>query len=517
MVENKFQYIHNVKKAFNMKCFMYLFVIGLLFVQSGFAQNEVSEDQLQQQISLNEILKIASEQSLDMFRAKHNYGTNYWQFKSYESSILPKIDFSLAPLTYNRALVERYDSEENIDVYREQQTVNSYANLYLSQNIRVTGGTVYLNSSFNRLMNFGETDVLNFNVTPIQIGFSQPILAYNEFKWEHKTAPIRFEKAKKEYIQELQILKSKAVNLFFNWALATNRVSIAKENVESAEKMFKIGARRYKIGSLEKDDILNLELEVFNSKTNLTKVEKGYEKAAVDIMIFLRKDTWHYEEPALPELILNLKIDVEKAHKFAKTNNPNLLNLRLLEVEGERDLDRAIKENRFDLSLMASYGLNQQSETLDDAYKDFLDQEMIAIQFNIPLLDWGERRGNIKMAKSKREVLNIEIEQESEKLRQEISLKVIDFNLQEQLVLGDLKSKEISRESYEVTQKRFLSGRVDLLKLTSARKVWQNASESYIQSLFNYWKFYYEVQQLTLYDFMKNQTLDENFDKIINN
>lgn len=499
-----------------MKYLGIIFVIGFLYTQSGFGQNEVFEGQLQHKISLDEILKIAREHSLDIFRAEHSYGTSYWQFKSYKSSILPKLDFSLSPFTYNRSLIERYDSEENIDVFREQQTVNSYANLYLSQNIRATGGTVYVNSSFNRLMNFGETDVLNFNVTPIQIGFSQPIMAYNDFKWEHKIAPLRFEKAKKEYIQDLQILNLKAVHLFFNWALASNRVAIAKENVDSAAKMFKIGERRYKIGSLEKDDILNLELEVFNSKTNLTKLEKELEKVQVDIMIFLRRDKWNNKLPELPELISNLSIDIDKAYELTKSNNPDLLNLRLLEVEGERNLDRAVKENRFDLSLMASYGLNSQSETIDEAYSDFLDQEMVAIQLNIPLLDWGERRGNIKMAKSQREVLTIEIEQESEKLRQEISLKVTDFNLQEQLVFGALKSKEISRESYEVTEKRFLSGSVDLLKLTSARKVWQNASEAYLQSLFNYWKFYYEVQQLTLYDFMTKQTLDENFDEIIN-
>jgi len=85
------------------------------------------------------------------------------------------------------------------------------------------------------------------------------------------------------------------------------------------------------------------------------------------------------------------------------------------------------------------------------------------------------------------------------------------------LVLGALRSKEISRESYEVTQKRFLSGRVDLLKLTSARKSWQTASETYIQSLYNYWKFYFEVQQLTLFDFIKNKALEANFDKMVDN
>jgi len=481
-----------------------------------YSQTDDILDRPEQNISLEEILNIAGKNSLDVFKAKHQYGINYWEFRSYKSSLLPKIDFNIEPLTYNRSFVQRYDSEQNIDVYREQQVLNSYANLSLSQNIRATGATVYINSSFNRLMNFGEETFENYNVTPVQIGFIQPLMAFNEFKWEHKTEPIKYKKSKKEYLYNLQILKLKAVNLFFNWALASNRVAIAKENTLSAQKLFKIGKRRYEIGSLERDDILNLELEVFNSKTNLTKVEKGLEKAKVDLMIFLRKEQWDHLTPQLPHLISNLQIDVNKAYELAKVNNPNLLNLSLKEVEGLRDLDQAIKENRFDLSLRASYGLNQQADNIQDAYASFLDQQMIAIQMNIPILDWGERKGKINTAKTNKEVIDIEIQQEQDKIKQEISLKVIDFNLQEQLVQGTLKSREISRESYQVTQKRFISGRVDLLKLTSARKVWQAASETYIQSLYNYWKFYYEVQQLTLYDFMAKKTLEENFDEIIN-
>jgi len=496
-----------------------LFLIAFIgvFSTKSLAQVQNLTESALQEISLEEVLTIASVHSLDVFKAKHQYGMNYWEFRSYESSILPKLDFNIEPLTYNRSLVKRYDSEQNIDVYRQQQNLNSYAFLSLSQNIRATGTTVYVNSSFNRLMNFGDEDLLNYNVSPVQIGFVQPLMAFNKFKWEHKTAPIRFEKAKKEYLTNLQLLKLKAVNLFFNWALASNRVSIVKENNLSAIKLFKIGKKRYKIGAIEKDDILNLELELFNSETNLTKLEKGLEKAEVDLMLFLRKNHWNYSDPKLPKLISNLQIDISQANALAKSNNPNLLNLRLKEVEGDRDLDMAIKENRFDLSLRASYGLNQQSDNIEDAYSGFLDQQMIAIRMNIPLLDWGERKGNIKMASTKREVLTIEIEQESEKLKQEISLKVTDFNLQEQLVLGALRSKEISRESYEVTQKRFLSGRVDLLKLTSARKSWQTASETYIQSLYNYWKFYFEVQQLTLFDFIHNKALEANFEKIVDN
>ncbi len=142
-------------------------------------------------------------------------------------------------------------------------------------------------------------------------------------------------------------------------------------------------------------------------------------------------------------------------------------------------------------------------------------QQMLAVQLRIPILDWGERKVNIKTAKMNQEVSNIAILQEEDKLKQQLVLKVADFNLQKQLVEGALRSKEISKSSCEITEKRFLSGSIDLLRLSSARKAWQSASENYIMSLYNYWKFYYEVQQLTLYDFQNKSAISKNFDKIL--
>jgi len=96
-------------------------------------------------------------------------------------------------------------------------------------------------------------------------------------------------------------------------------------------------------------------------------------------------------------------------------------------------------------------------------------------------------------------------------------LKVADFNLQEQLVIGALRSSEIARTSYEVSEKRFLSGTIDLLRLSSAKKAWQATSENYIRSLSNYWRYYYEVQQLTLYDFINKKPVKKDLDDSIDN
>ncbi|WP_332243876.1 TolC family protein [Flavivirga spongiicola] len=481
------------------------------------SQNSSSLQSPEKKVSLNDILNLANKNSLDAFKAKRKYGVNYWQYRSFKSSLLPKIDFEARPFTFNRALVERYDSQQNIDVFRQQQNLNSFANVSINQNIRTTGTSVFINSSFNRLKNSGDFDTESYNATPIRIGLIQPLMAFNRFKWEHKTAPLQYQKAKQDFIYELQTINLKTVDLFFNWALAKKKVDIAKENKVSAERLFKIGKRRYDLGAIEKNDLLNLELDVYNATTSLTQNGQALEKAKAALKLFLRDGLPDNVAPELPELISDMQIDIDQATNLAHTNNPDIINLKLKKVEASRDLDKAIKDNRFDLSLNASYGLNQRANTFRDAYGNLLDQQMVSVNFSIPILDWGERRGKIKTARMNKEVVDIEFQQEEDTFNQDITQKVMEFNIQKELVSGALKTSEIARQSYKITEKRFLSARVDLLNLTSARKAWQSATESYIQSLLNYWKLYYQVQQLTLYDFINDIPLKQDFDTVLEN
>ena len=108
-------------------------------------------------------------------------------------------------------------------------------------------------------------------------------------------------------------------------------------------------------------------------------------------------------------------------------------------------------------------------------------------------------------------------EQTINDVKRQLVLKVKNFNIQEEQVTAAFRAKEISSQSYEITEKRFLSGKVDLLRLLNSRKAWQNASEQYIQNLQLYWTYYYEVQKLTLYNFIEGRTLKESFESILEN
>ena len=466
-------------------------------------------------ITLKEVLGIAEKSSLDAFKAKRRYGAEYWTYRSFQAKLQPKVNLELQPFTFNRSFIKRYDPTNNIDVYREQQNLNTFAQLSVSQNIRATGATVFINSSFNRLENFGDLSVENYSTTPLRIGLQQPLMAFNELKWGEKTADMEYERARKEFLAQQQDIYLKGVSLFFQWALANTKAEILQENQKNAERLHGIGKKRYPLGSIERDDLLNLELETFTAETELAKAEQELRTIINELQLFLDMDDLSGYVPELPEVISHLKIDVEEAKEKAYRNNPELLDIEIRKIHAERNLDKAIKDNRFDFSITASYGLNQQAESFADAYSNFLDQQLVAVQFSMPLLDWGERKGNIQTARMDKEVADIQIEQDWNDVEQQLMQRVDNFNLQEKQVMVALKTKDISRESYKITEKRFLSGKVDLLRLLTARKSWQDASEGYVQSLHGYWGYYYEVQRMTLYNFMDESTLEADFERLL--
>jgi outer membrane protein TolC len=133
---------------------------------------------------------------------------------------------------------------------------------------------------------------------------------------------------------------------------------------------------------------------------------------------------------------------------------------------------------------------------------------------NIPILDWGKRKGQMKMAESNEELVKTSVEQEQTDFAQSIKLKVGEFNVQKNQVMIAAKSDTIARKSYEVSKNRYLIGKIGVTDLNIAQTDQDEAQLTYINAMRAYWRNYYVLRQATLYDFMKKQDLNVNYEDI---
>ncbi|MDF1550701.1 MAG: TolC family protein, partial [Bacteroidales bacterium] len=477
-------------------------------IQLGKAQDTTS-------FSLSQVLDMASQNSLETFRAKNMYLASYWEHKSFLASQLPSLDLNLTPVEFRRMMTKRYDFEQNIDIFREQKTMENYARLSVTQSIPGLGGQVYVDTDLSRLVNYGDSDITTFSATWLRIGVSQPIFGFNQLKWEKRISPIKFDIAKKAYLQSQQQTKLKAVQLYFDLLLAGNRKEIAYSNYATSDTLFKIGSKKIEILAIDREELLDLELNKFNAEIEIVKAEQDEEKAMFNLNSFLGFDAQVIIKTNIPEISDNVEIKAEQAVELAKNNNPAILDLEQKKLEVDKLLDKAVKESRFNANLTASFGLNQYSDKLPQAYQNPLDQQVVVFGLQIPILDWGERKGKKQMARKNQEVTYIETKQTLSDFEQAVVLKVLDFNLQPRIVESSRKADKIADMSFNMTKIRFMLGKADILKMNNAMKARQSSREMYINSIFTYWKYYYELQGLTLYNLKTGKDLAEDFEKLI--
>jgi outer membrane protein TolC len=189
------------------------------------------------QMDLPECIERATAGSLEAFKAKNLYLSSYWEFRSFKAGRLPTVSFQFSPMQYTHSITQRYDYGENIDVFRQQQTVSSSGGISVSQKLDLTGGTFTMNTGLNYLKSSGEYVHTQYSSTPFRLGYSQSLFGVNSFKWEKKIEPLKYEKAQKQFLYSREEIVQTAANHFFGLAIAQSEYDMAVENLSSTDSL----------------------------------------------------------------------------------------------------------------------------------------------------------------------------------------------------------------------------------------------------------------------------------------
>ena len=489
-----------------MKKLVYL-IIGGLLVGMGTLQA-----QKHLKLDLMRTIEMANDSSLAAFRAQNMYLSGYWEYRTYKANRLPSLTLNATPAQYYRDITRRYDSQQDLDIYRTQQSFYATGGLSVRQNFDLTGGTFYLQSDLGYMRNFGDNATTQFTSIPIRLGYSQSLIGYNAFKWERRIEPLKYDRVKKEFIYNVEQMSEQATSFFFNLAMAQAEYDLAKENVTTSDTLYHIGEQKYKIAAISQADLLTLKLDLVNARNTLKNKESELKRAMFSLASFLNIDKNTVIELELPARPRELFIPIEKALECSRNNNPQLLELKQNILEAQREVDRTKKESRFNASLDVSVGFNQVADRLKDVYKNPLQQDLVSISVSVPLVDWGVRKGKYNMARNNLNVVEISAKQDEVSIEEEVIMTVNDFHIQQQLINSAEEALDLSIMAYDETRERFIIGKADISSLTLSLNRQQQAQQNYISALQNYWQNYYKIRRLTLFDFVSGIPLEKLFD-----
>lgn len=467
-------------------------------------------------MSLQEVIETAHSQSPSAILARHNFIVNYWQFRTYKAQFLPSLNLQGSLGNYNRSLVSLQNAETGEIGYLLNNTLSNSLGLSIDQNIPFTGGSVSVVTSLNRLDQFSPTDKITYNSQPVKITLSQPINAYNSLKWEKKIEPKRFELAKRTYLNSMESITVTAVTYFFDLLLAQRQVEIARESHRNTEQLYKIAKERFAIGSITKDELLQLELKLLNDNLAIGDNQLAEKTAMQRLRNFLGYNESVEIQLQQPPQNPDITLDFNDVMNMVLHNSTTGLENEIDYLSAQEAIAKAKANAGLQASLHAQFGLNQVGNDLGLAYKTPLDQEIFGLSLSLPIMDWGLGRGKVKVAKSQAQVIESQIEQAENQLRENITLQVLRFNQQGGQCNVSQKADQVGQSRYATTKERFLNGTIGVTELNNAQTEMDNAQLRYLQDLSNYWIYYYNIQKATLFNFITNEKVSANFDELIN-
>jgi len=456
------------------------------------------------QYTLEEVLELAKGQSPFSKQAETDKERSYWQFRFYKSNYNPQLRLSGNLPDYNQDYLQNRLDDGTI-AYQQREQTTGFVNLSLFQPIFFSGGTVSVNSNLNRYNDF-LYDIESWNSTVMNIRLEQPLLTFNQWKWDRRTEPLRYEESRREYVEEMESISREATDKFFSVLDAQINLQIARFNLANNDTIYKIEQGRYNIGTTPKDKLLQAELQLLRSQQDVTSAKISLQNNKLDLRSFLGLKEADEFSLVLPEQIPQMTIGVDEAVQRAKENRADYIAFERRKIEAEREVAQA-RGQRFQANLSAQFGLNNQAPTLDQAYNDPLRQQRVNISFNVPVMDWGRNKARMKTAYANQKLNNYIIAQEEVNFEQVIITQVTQFDVLLSQIEITKKSDEVAQERYMVSQNRYLIGKIDITNLNIALTEKDNAKRSYLDALRSFWTSYFDLRRLTLYDFSTKQLL----------
>lgn len=482
-------------------------VVSFLLSHRAFGQEE-------KVLSLDDVLELSVNNSPQAIMARHTFRSSYWSYRSFKANYMPSLTLNSTPLDMNRSY-QSITLDDGSDGFVERSSFSTSGNFEISQRIAPTGGDLFVNSSLERVRLLTGDQTTTYLIAPVRLGYRQPLVTFNAYRWERKIEPLRYQEAERNLLSTMEEISRTAVSYFFDLALAQINKEISETNFYNNDTLYKISQGRYNMGTIAKDELLQMELSFLTSRKSFNEADLNLRIASFRLKSYLGMMDNASIRLIIPKDIPDVKINVDTALSYAQKYNPKIISMERRRIQSERDVAQARAENLFNADLTATIGLNKYEKNLDNMLGDLENSQMVSVGISIPILDWGVGKGRYEMAKSQRELSLITIEQEQVDFEQEVFLEVARFNMHDEQLLIAAKSDTIAQIRYEITKQRFKVGKVSILDLNTALSEKDFAQRDYIAALRDFWNNYYKIRSYTLYDFFNEKRLKADFNALI--
>lgn len=464
-------------------------------------------------ITLDEAVLTARANSVDAAVALNQLRTSYWSYRSYRASLLPEVSFTATIPSYRKSY-SAYQLDNGSYTFVRNNFMQMNGEISVKQNIWFTGGSLSLNTSLDWLRQLDSGASNRFMSVPVALTLNQPIFGTNHVKWNRRIEPVRYEEAKARFFSATENVALNAVGYFFDLLMAKENLGIAQQNYDNSKKLHEVAIAKREMGQISKNDLLQLELNLLNAESKLTDRESYYRAAMFALKSFLDIEGDEDLEPEVPEEVPQGELSYTEVLNKALDNNYFSREIRRRQLEADYQVAQA-KGNLRQIDLFAQVGYTGTADNTPDAYSRLKDNQVVEIGFSIPILDWGKRKGQVKVAENNRSVVESSIRKEQMEFNQDIFILVERYNNQRRQLEISQRADTIAAARYNTNLETFMVGKISTLDLNDSQLSKDESRQAMIDQMYLYWRYYYQIRSLTLWDFVTDTGIDSDIKEII--
>lgn len=464
-------------------------------------------------LSLPQAIMRARAHSVDAEVALNQLKSSYWGYRSYRAELLPELSFN-ATLPSYRKQYSAYQESNGTYSFVRNNYLQANGELSLSQNIWLTGGKVAVNTSLDFYRQLSDGPFNRYMSIPVAVTLTQPIFGVNTVKWDRKIEPVRYEEAKAKFLSATEDVAGNAIAYYFALIMAKENYNIAVQNLENAERLYEVAKEKRQMGRISQNDLLQMELNVLNARTDLTDCESSLKSNMFQLRTFLDYDEDVEIQAQIPLEMPEVEITYGDALEKAVANNQFAKQMLRRQLEADYDVAKAKGDQR-EITLFAQLGYTGTDHTFNGSYQGLKGNQVVEIGFSIPLVDWGRRKGKVKVAESNRRLVESQVRREAMNFNQNLFILVERYGNQLRQMQTARRADEIAAKRYATNVETYLIGKISTLDLNDSRVKKDEARREYVNELYAFWNYYYQIRSLTLWDYQLGCSIDADFNAIV--
>ncbi len=459
----------------------------------------------QEILTLDKALQFAETGSPDLQRSRLNLTRYSKSLEAQRAALKSRFSLDVTPVAYNKSRTfDDWASE-----WYTSENFNSNAVFRVVQPILPTDGTLSLTNEFGWQSNYSgardvESEVFYNN---LYLNLNQPLFTYNRRKLELKELELNFENANIGYAMQRLNLERNVTQFFYNVYMSQMNLNIAREELKNTENSYIIIRNKVDAGLAAREELYQAELNLATAKSSLQDAEVSFENAKDQLKLYLGMDL--YEDfMIMANVTANpVEVDLERAIESGLESRMELRQ-REIDIESSQfDLIRTRSLNEFRGDVNLRLGISGDHPELDQIFETPTNSPSVAVSFNIPLFDWGEKKARIAAQEAAIQMQELNFSDEKNQII--IDIRQTYRNLQNQLNQIQIaeQSQTNAQLTYEINLERYENGDLTGMDLNLYQTQLSERKLAYAQALINYRIELLNLKIQSLYDFENNQPI----------